>query len=68
MNFNGRLNFNSKVALVTGGSSGIGLATAVALADQGSHVWLLARREEQLRDALAELESHRQSGEPGLQR
>jgi 3-dehydrosphinganine reductase len=60
MNFNGRMNFKGKVALVTGGSSGIGLATAVALADQGSHVWLLARREEQLKKALAEVESHRQ--------
>ncbi|MEJ2265718.1 MAG: SDR family oxidoreductase [Anaerolineales bacterium] len=63
MNFNGRVNFRGKVVLITGGSSGIGLATAVALADQGSHVWLLARREEQLKNALAEVESHRQSEE-----
>lgn len=63
MNFTGRMDFKGKVALVTGGSSGIGLATAIALADRGSHVWLLARREEQLKNALAEVESHRQSSE-----
>ena len=39
------------VALVTGASSGIGLATAVALADQGARVAVAARR----RDRLEEL-------------
>ena len=33
-----------KVAVVTGGSSGIGKAIACELAERGMHVWLLARQ------------------------
>lgn len=51
------MNFKGKVALITGGSSGIGLATARLLAESGAHTWLLARREDVLRDAQAEVES-----------
>ncbi|WP_250514675.1 SDR family oxidoreductase [Caballeronia sp. INDeC2] len=40
-------------ALVTGGSSGIGLAAGVALARSGAHVTLAARRQESL-DAVCE--------------
>ncbi|MHB8493417.1 MAG: SDR family oxidoreductase [Casimicrobiaceae bacterium] len=40
-----------RVALVTGGSSGIGLAMAQALAGAGAAVVLVARREDALRDA-----------------
>ena len=40
-------------ALVTGGSSGIGLGCAVALAEAGAHVIIMARRQEQL-DEVAE--------------
>ena len=35
---------DQKVAIVTGGSSGIGRATAVALANQGAKVTVAARR------------------------
>lgn len=42
-----------KVALVTGGSKGIGLATARQLADQGAKVMITSRREENLKAAVA---------------
>lgn len=47
----------STVALVTGASSGIGAATAKALAAQGAAVALLARRAERLAELKAAIES-----------
>ena len=35
----------SKVCIITGGTSGIGLATARAMHDAGYHVYELSRRE-----------------------
>ena len=53
--------FEGKVALVTGGSSGIGLATAKLLSLRGAHVWLLARHRDRLQSALSEVEAARRS-------
>jgi NAD(P)-dependent dehydrogenase (short-subunit alcohol dehydrogenase family) len=49
---------DGRVAVVTGGSSGIGRAIAAALARAGARVVLIARREAELRETTAELESH----------
>lgn len=46
---------SAKVAIVTGGSSGIGLACGKSLADAGYDVVLTARREDALRDAAASI-------------
>lgn len=55
--------WKDKVALVTGGSSGIGLALARLLAGNGANVWLAARDRVRLESALGEVESARYSGE-----
>ncbi|MCL4132969.1 UNVERIFIED_CONTAM: hypothetical protein GTU68_010220 [Idotea baltica] len=48
---------NSKTALITGASVGIGRATAIALAGAGYNLILLARRKEKLQELAAELSS-----------
>ena len=44
---------NGKIALVTGGTSGIGLATAQELATQGARVFITGRRQAELDAAVA---------------
>ena len=52
------LGLKGKVAVVTGGSRGIGRATAIAFAEQGADVAICARGEESLESTLAELRTH----------
>jgi 3-dehydrosphinganine reductase len=52
---------SGNVAMVTGGSSGIGKAIACGLARRGMDVWLIAQRTDILDTARAEVESHRQN-------
>ena len=49
------MDFRQKTVLITGGSSGIGLATAKLLAAKGAHVWLIARDPVRLEAALGEV-------------
>lgn len=42
-----------KVAVVTEGGTGIGLATAARLAAEGAHVFIVGRRETELDAAVA---------------
>ncbi len=47
---------NGKTALITGSTSGIGRATAVALADRGAQVLIVGRDEQRAKDVVAEIE------------
>jgi len=47
--------WQGKISLITGGSSGIGFAAAKWLAAHGSHVWLVARRKPLLEEAITNL-------------
>src|SRR5690606_4280443 len=52
------LGISGKVALVTGGSAGIGLAAARSLAREGCDVCVAARNPERLADAVVELQEY----------
>ena len=44
-----------KVAVITGGNSGIGLATAQRFADEGAHVFITGRRQAELDQAVKQI-------------
>src|SRR4030081_1404384 len=44
-----------KIAVITGGSSGIGLATAKRFVEEGAHVVITGRREKDLKEAAADI-------------
>ncbi|MEH2047892.1 SDR family NAD(P)-dependent oxidoreductase [Nostoc sp.] len=48
---------DAKVAIITGASSGIGAATAIALAEEGAHVAIAARRIERLNEIAQKIEA-----------
>ncbi|MEH1937597.1 MAG: SDR family NAD(P)-dependent oxidoreductase [Nostoc sp.] len=48
---------DAKVAIITGASSGMGAATAIALAEEGAHVVLAARRIERLNEVAQKIEA-----------
>jgi NAD(P)-dependent dehydrogenase (short-subunit alcohol dehydrogenase family) len=54
-----------KTSVVTGGSTGIGLATAVRLADEGAHVFVTGRREAELEAAVKTIGADRATGVVG---
>lgn len=49
---------DGKTALVTGGTSGIGLATAQRLADEGAYVFITGRDQTRLDEAAAKIGAH----------
>ena len=53
--------YKGKLVLITGGSSGIGLALAKQMAALEANVWILARHPDQLEIALKEIESNRKN-------
>ena len=44
--------------ILTGGSSGIGLATAKRFVDEGAHVVITGRREKELKEAAASIKTN----------
>ena len=57
------MKFKMQHAIITGGSSGIGKATAIMLAKEGAHISIIARNQEKLKIAKAEIEAVREARE-----
>lgn len=51
------MNFENKNVIITGGSTGIGLATAKAFIDKGANVWITSRSAANLQKAANEINS-----------
>ena len=49
------MRLTNKTALITGGNSGIGLATAKRFVDEGAWVFITGRREPELNAAVKEI-------------
>src|SRR4030081_168946 len=47
-----------KVAVITGGTQGIGVATAKLFASEGAHVFITGRRQKELEEAVAAIGSN----------
>src|SRR6202789_4337393 len=47
-----------KVAVITGGTEGIGLATATRFANEGAHVFITGRRQKELDEAVQAIGSN----------
>ena len=60
------MDINGKLALVTGGSRGIGLAVSKELAARGASVWIAARDSDRLALARRQIEEVRRSDSQAL--
>lgn len=56
------MNLEGKIAVVTGGTKGIGYAIAESLVKAGASVFICGRNRTELRDAIAELSRHGRAG------
>lgn len=56
---------DGRTAVVTGGGTGIGLATALRLADEGAHVFITGRRKTELDTAIEAIGPARATAVPG---
>ncbi len=56
------MNLDNKIAVITGGTKGIGFAIAESLAKSGASVFICGRNKTEVRDAVAELSRHGQAG------
>lgn len=61
------MELNGAVALITGGSEGIGRAIAAALIDRGARVTITGRREDVLREVAEELGADHVAGDVGVE-